>query len=517
MPGFSNGVMYADNVDFTGNVLKEPRVTADGQLLIGSTATPNIKVGTLGSSDGSITWTVGSGTITGQVAGGTTVGKTITGDTGGALSPTLGNWNLFGSGSITTSGSGSTLTHSLTGLTNHSVLVGAGTSTITKLAVGTNGQVLIGATAADPAFATLTSSDNSISFTTGANSLSLQVATGTGVLKTLTGNTGGAISPTAGNINIVTANSSPKLAGSGSTLTLDFNLSSLALGSSLPSLTSGVRNVSVGSTALGAVTSASNNTCIGYNSGAAITTNGSNTTLGALTLQFCTSGTQNICIGDNTGNSISSGNANTMIGYSTGYLITGGSSNLLLGNGAGNAYNGSESNNICLVSPGILGESNAMRLGITGSGSGNVNKTFISGIIGATSSNPVPLFIDSSTEQLTPGTSTIIGKWTDVTGATQTLAVGNGYFTDRGGGVTYTLPATAALGDLIIINGKLGLTSIAQNANQAIRVASAISTTGVGGSVVGTNVGDCIHLRCSTAGASTIWIAEAFVGNWTVT
>ena len=116
---------------------------------------------------------------------------------------------------------------------------------------------------------------------------------------------------------------------------------------------------------------------------------------------------------------------------------------------------------------------------------------------------------------LVPSAATM--TWTDVTGATQALAVFNGYFTDRGGGVTYTLPATAALGDLIIIDGKLGLTTIAQNANQAIRMSGSISTTGVGGSVAGTNVGDCITLRCSTAGVSSIWIAESFVGSWTIT
>jgi hypothetical protein len=107
--------------------------------------------------------------------------------------------------------------------------------------------------------------------------------------------------------------------------------------------------------------------------------------------------------------------------------------------------------------------------------------------------------------------------WTDVTGATQALSVQNGYITDRGGGVTYTLPATASLGDIIKIDGKLGLTTIAQNANQAIRMGSSISTTGAGGSVVGTNLGDCITLRCTTAGASTIWIAENWVGSFTVT
>jgi len=226
MPGFDNNTMYADNVDFRGVSPVVPQVTTDGQLLIGSTATPHIKVGTLGSSDSSITWTVGSGTITGQVTGGTTSLKTLTPDSGGAQSPTAGNINTLGSGSITTVGSGSTVTTQLTGLTNHAVLVGAGTTTITKLGVGTNGQVLLGATAADPAFATLTSSDGSIAFTTGANSLSLQVASGTAVGKTITGDTGGALSPTAGNWNIqggaaLSAGTNASVtSGSGSTLTV---------------------------------------------------------------------------------------------------------------------------------------------------------------------------------------------------------------------------------------------------------------------------------------------------------
>lgn len=89
---------------------------------------------------------------------GTGIAQTITGDSGGALSPTAGNWNLLGSGSITTSGAGSTLTTQLTGLTNHAVLVGAGTSTITKVGpTATAGQVLQSAgAAADPAFSTAT-------------------------------------------------------------------------------------------------------------------------------------------------------------------------------------------------------------------------------------------------------------------------------------------------------------------------------------------------------------------------
>lgn len=162
-------------------------------------------------------FTVTAGHVTLNSTG---AGQTITGNSGGALVPTAGNWDIVGTGSITTVGLASTLTAQLTGLTDHAVLVGAGTATITKLTVGTNGQVLIGATAADPAFATLTSSDGSITFTTGANSLSLQVAGGTTVGKTITGDTGGALSPTAGNWSIL-GGPGITTTGSGSTLTIN--------------------------------------------------------------------------------------------------------------------------------------------------------------------------------------------------------------------------------------------------------------------------------------------------------
>jgi hypothetical protein len=61
--GFANDVVYGDNVDFTGTTPTIGRVTANGQLLIGSTAPPNIRVGTLSSSGGTITITNGAGTI----------------------------------------------------------------------------------------------------------------------------------------------------------------------------------------------------------------------------------------------------------------------------------------------------------------------------------------------------------------------------------------------------------------------------------------------------------------------
>lgn len=61
-------------------------------------------------------------------------------------------------------------------LTDHGVLVGSGTSPVDALAVGTNGQVLLGSTGADPVFGTLTTPNSTLTYTTGAGSLGVDVA-----------------------------------------------------------------------------------------------------------------------------------------------------------------------------------------------------------------------------------------------------------------------------------------------------------------------------------------------------
>lgn len=151
------GLATANRAVLTTGATGIPVLTAlatDGQLIIGSTAgVPAAATLTAGTG---ISITNGSNSITVAVNG-AVVGQTITGDTGGALSPTAGNWNLLGSGSITTSGAGSTLTTQLTGLTNHAVLVGAGTTTITKIAATANtGAVLQNNSGADPSYSTAT-------------------------------------------------------------------------------------------------------------------------------------------------------------------------------------------------------------------------------------------------------------------------------------------------------------------------------------------------------------------------
>ena len=81
-----------------------------------------------------------------------------------------------------------------------------------------------------------------------------------------------------------------------------------------------------------------------------------------------------------------------------------------------------------------------------------------------------------------------------------------------------TLPASGAIGDIIEItnmNTAVGW-RIAQNANQYIRLGSSLTTTGVGGYLEATALGDSVKLVCMVAGASTGWICTSVLGNITI-
>lgn len=181
-----------------------------------------------------------------SLTGGGQAIDSFTTDVSGPVSPDgsgnvafTGATNIFSNGSVA-----NTMRLNLQG-TNHALFVGRGSNTASvSLGVGTDGQVLIAATGADPAFATLTSSDGSITFTPGANSLSLQVAGGTTTGKTITGDTGGALPPTAGNWNILGQQAGTVAVmdtiGSGSTLSIE-NLAWLTSLVVDPSSTTGLR------------------------------------------------------------------------------------------------------------------------------------------------------------------------------------------------------------------------------------------------------------------------------------
>lgn len=106
-------------------------------------------------------------------------------------------------------------------------------------------------------------------------------------------------------------------------------------------------------------------------------------------------------------------------------------------------------------------------------------------------------------------------SWVNVTGTSASMAVGSGYIANNAGLVTLTLPATAAVGSVIAVQGNgAGGWTIAQNASQVIHFNAADSTAGVGGSVASSNRYDVIYLICSVA--NTDWVYTGGFGNYNV-
>src|SRR6185437_14601367 len=162
-----------------------------------------------------------------------------------------------------------------------------------------------------------------------------------GVVSTLSGDVGGFISPSAGNINIIAnvaalnAGSTVLFDGSGDTITLN-------------------------------VTDINDNTIIGNSAGNSTLTGNSNTALGDNTLANLTSGVAGVYIGNLAGAQITTGGANVCVGSLAGFN-----------------YAGNEHSNICIGSgvEGTLGENNTLRIGEgTGTGAGFLNKAYICGI-----------------------------------------------------------------------------------------------------------------------------------------
>jgi hypothetical protein len=224
--GDSGGPLSGNSFTFTGGSTgltfagAGTTETLTGTLVVGNGGTGATTFTShgvlLGNTTGAITATA-AGT-TGQVLTGVTGSAptfqspaassiTITGDSGGGLTGnsftfTGGSTGLTFAGAGTTETLGGTLVVSNGGtgrttLTNHGVLVGAGTGAITQLAVGTTGQVLTGVTGSDPVFAAPAASSititgdsgggltgNSFTFTGGTTGLTFA---GAGSTETLGG------------------------------------------------------------------------------------------------------------------------------------------------------------------------------------------------------------------------------------------------------------------------------------------------------------------------------------------
>ena len=109
--------------------------------------------------------------------------------------------------------------------------------------------------------------------------------------------------------------------------------------------------------------------------------------------------------------------------------------------------------------------------------------------------------------------------WIDVTSSPQPILSNNGYTSDVTTGVTFTLPATPALGDKFYITGNAGTGT---GANLWIITISAPQTVWFGtqlgtASLKATNPTDSVYGVCIVPGASAIWNIIASIGNVIVT
>jgi len=98
----------------------------------------------------------------------------VNADTGSAT-PTAGILTLAGGNNIGTSATGSTVTVNLDGTTNHAVQVGNASGSLTSLTVGATGELLVGATGANPAFGSSANGDFSFVTSTAGSTRQLVV------------------------------------------------------------------------------------------------------------------------------------------------------------------------------------------------------------------------------------------------------------------------------------------------------------------------------------------------------
>lgn len=102
--------------------------------------------------------------------------------------------------------------------------------------------------------------------------------------------------------------------------------------------------------------------------------------------------------------------------------------------------------------------------------------------------------------------------WSVITTTPQSIVAFNGYITNLAGRVDFTLPATAAVGDIFIITTiHADGFQVNQNAGQTIQLGDVSTTTGVGGSIRSTAIGDSISVVCTVA--NTDFLVFSMVGN----
>lgn len=223
---------------------------------------------------------------------------------------------------------------------------------------------------------------------------------GGGNVTTLTGDTGGPVPPTAGNINVkadVAANNSGatvSIDGTPGTSTLTLNVTDaqsntfIGKGAGVSPLPfSFGSNIALGKNAMNAITTTVGSVAIGAQAMELSTTQIKSVAIGTLAMSDATTGQSHVCVG-----------YNALAGQ-------GSSGNVCIGKDTGTNFFGTESWNICLGHgvAGVVGDNNTTRIGTfcdpMNPTLGGINRVFVEGIAGVSVSNLHYVTIDSSTGQ----------------------------------------------------------------------------------------------------------------------
>lgn len=224
-----------------------------------------------------------------------------------------------------------------------------------------------------------------------------------------------------------------------------------------------------------------------------------------------------------------SGDFNTALGDASLQGITTGEHNIGVGVGAGQTYI-TEIENIVIGNDGTMGDNGVIRIGTNGlqqscfiAGIDGINVGSVAKVVTETSDQLGTAVITAGTGiSITPSANTITiaattgaFTWSIVTGASQTIAVEHGYLSNRAGLITYTLPATANVGDMFRVSliNSAGSWTIIENAGQSIKFGSS-DTTVTTGSLSSTANGDAIEIVCTIA--NTNFMVLSSIGNITL-
>lgn len=377
---------------------------------------------------------------------------------------------------------------STTSVTTFALLKGDAAGHVSSLPAGTDGQLPIGSTASDPVMATLTQGSG-ITITNGPGSITIAATGGGGGITTLDGNAGSATGGTVTMDASTSSGASVVFTGSGSTMALEIG-------------DTGTGNCFVGNGSGNGAASGDTNTCLGMNIMSALTTGNFNTSIGQQSLQSLTTGSDNVAVGrDAMEESIGASNNVALGSVALGNLATG-TTNIAVGYFAGSNYTTTEDSNILIGNAGVVAESNVIRIGTTGTGTGLQNTCFLAGTYGVTPGGMgIQNVVIDSNGQLGSssggggGISTLDGDSGSATGSTVTIAAGG----NCGGSVSFS--AASATVSLIVtdssnntfIGKQSGNNTLSGSANVGLGLQSLLSVT-TGSSNVAVGVGTMVSL-----------------------